>query len=163
VVTAACGTTSVPPGPAAGNTPPASDMTAGPSRTHDSDTPMSPTQPPDPIAHAAMLWIDFDHVKSQLPLESLLAHLGLLPTLHGTAQQRRGPCPLHENGKGKGRTFSVQLDKNVFQCFDAKCGKKGDVIDLWAAVKGFNLRDAAIDLVTTFNLEPAPRTEKRNG
>jgi hypothetical protein len=41
---------------------------------------------------------------------------------------------------------------------------KGDVIDLWAAVNGLSLREAALDLVRTFNLEPAPRgTEKRNG
>jgi hypothetical protein len=163
VVTAACGTTSVPQDPAAGNAPSANDTTAGPPRTHESDIPLSLRPAPDPVAQGAKLWIDFDHVKSQLPLECVLAHLGLLPKLRGTAHQRRGPCPLHDHGKGKGRTFSVQLDKNVFQCFDVRCGKKGDVIDLWAAVRGVNLRDAAVDLVTTFNLEPAPRTEKRNG
>ena len=46
---------------------------------------------------------------------------------------------------------------------DAKCAIKGDVIDLWARLKGLKLRDAALDLVQVFNLEPAPRTEKRNG
>jgi hypothetical protein len=68
-------------------------------------------------------------------------------------------------GDARGRTFSVNLDAHVFQCFDKKCGQKGDVIDLWAAVKGLSLRDAALDLVHTFGLEPAPRhgTEKRHG
>ena len=44
-------------------------------------------------------------------------------------------------------------------------GKKGDVIDLWAALYGMTLRAAALDLIRTFGLEPAPaaRTEKRNG
>jgi hypothetical protein len=39
------------------------------------------------------------------------------------------------------------------------------VIDLWAALRQMDLRDAAIDLIRTFGLEPAPakRTEKRNG
>jgi hypothetical protein len=57
------------------------------------------------------------------------------------------------------------LDDNVFQCFDNKYAQKGDVIDLWASVKGLSLREAALDLVHTFGLEPAPRngTEKRNG
>ena len=41
--------------------------------------------------------------------------------------------------------------------------KKGDVIDLWAALHGLTLRQAAIDLVQKFNLEPAPGTEKRHG
>jgi hypothetical protein len=82
----------------------------------------------------------------------------------GTMPQRRGPCPLHR-GDGRGRTFSVNLDDNVFQCFDAACGRKGDAIDLWAALHGLSLRAAALDLVRTFGLEPAPRhgTEKRNG
>ena len=59
----------------------------------------------------------------------------------------------------------MNLDANVFQRFDKKCGQKGDVIDLWAAVKGLPLRAAAVDLVHTFGLEPAPRhgTEKRQG
>ena len=61
--------------------------------------------------------------------------------------------------------MSVNLDEQVFQCFDKQCGQKGDVIDLWAAVHGLPLRAAALDLVRTFGLEPAPRpgTEKRNG
>jgi DNA primase len=93
-----------------------------------------------------------------------LDQLGLSPRLRGRGAQRRGACPLHR-GDARGRTFSVNLDDNVFQCFDKKCGQQGDVIDLWAAVKGLSLRAAALDLVNTFGLEPAPRggTEKRNG
>jgi DNA primase len=58
----------------------------------------------------------------------------------------------------------VELDKNVFHCFDKSCGAKGDVIDLWAALHHLSLRDAAVDLVRTFHVEAAPTgTEKRNG
>ena len=59
----------------------------------------------------------------------------------------------------------MNLQENVFQCFDAKCGKKGDVIDLWSSVKGMSLREATLDLVRTFHLEPSPGggSEKRNG
>jgi hypothetical protein len=73
-------------------------------------------------------------------------------------------CPIHR-GDGRGRTFSVNLSENVFCCFEARCGKQGDVIDLWAAVKQLSLREAALDLVRTFQLEAAPAkaTEKRNG
>jgi hypothetical protein len=39
----------------------------------------------------------------------------------------------------------------------------GDVIDLWAVVKGLKPRAAALELVTLFHLEPAPVTEKRHG
>jgi transposase len=107
-------------------------------------------------------FIDFAHLKRQVPLVQALDHLGLLSRLRGSGPQRRGPCPIHR-GDGRGRTFSVNLDDNVFHCFDAACSKKGDVIDLWASVKGMSLREAAIDLVRTFDLDPAPRTEKRQG
>jgi transposase len=107
--------------------------------------------------------IDFAHLKQQLPLARVLDQLGITGTMRGGGEQRRGPCPIHR-GDGRGKTFSVHLGDNVFQCFDAKCAKKGDVIDLWASVKGMSLRQAAIDLVNTFALEPTPpRTEKRNG
>src|SRR5260370_10808914 len=119
-----------------------------------SDLPMSQSL-------AASRWIDLAHVKSQLTLQRVLETLNLFAELRGRGSQRRGPCPVH--GQGKGRTFSVQLDDNLFQCFDKKCAIKGDIIDLWAAVKGLKLRDAALDLVRLFNLEPAPGTEKRHG
>jgi len=107
--------------------------------------------------------LDFAHLKRQLPIAAVLDHLGLTPRLRGPGAQRRCACPIHR-GDGRGRTFSVHLEQNVFQCFDAKCAAKGDVIDLWACVKKMPLRDAALDLVRTFHLEPSPRgTEKRNG
>jgi hypothetical protein len=121
----------------------------------------------DSVAEAAPVdestYLDFAHLKRQLPLARVLDQLGLTSRLRGTGPQKRGACPLHR-GDGRGRTFSVNLEANVFHCFDKKCGQKGDVIDLWAAAKGLSLRAAALDLVRTFSLEPAPRagTEKRN-
>jgi transposase len=108
--------------------------------------------------------VDFGHLKRQLPLARVLDQLGLSGRLRGRGPQRRGPCPRHR-GDARGRTFSVNLDDNVFPCCDRKCGRKGDVIDLWAAVRGLSRRAAALDLVHTFGLEPAPPpgTETRNG
>ena len=39
------------------------------------------------------------------------------------------------------------------------------MIDLWAALRQMSLREAAVDLVRTFDLEPAPArgAEKRHG
>ena len=94
----------------------------------------------------------------------VLEHLGLSSRLRGSGPQRRCACPL-QRADGRGRTFSVNLDDNVFHCFDARCGKQGDVIDLWAELHHLSLREAALDLVQTFDLEPAPAhgTGKRNG
>ena len=123
---------------------------------------------PDTVAEAEPVgesaYVDFAHLKQQLPLARVLDHLDLLPRLRGRGPQRRGPCPLHR-GDARGRTFSVNLDEHVFHCFDAQCGKRGDVIDLWAALHGCSLCAAALDLVRTFGLEPAlpSGTEKRHG
>jgi transposase len=156
VVTAACTGSSVTEPAAAGNSTgsaaPVSDMTMSPSLAH------MPVSPP-----AAEAWIDFEHLKAQLPLERVLAQLGLLDGLRGRGPQRKGPCPLHAAETKPGHTFSVHLGKNVFQCFQPQCGKKGDILDLWATVKGLTLRAAAVDLVQTFNLEPAAAAEKRHG
>jgi transposase len=146
----------------------AQDQAAG----HKPDT--GPAQPvvtaacADSLAEPAVVgdspYINFDHLKQQLSLAQVLDQLGLTARLRGTGPQRRCACPLHR-GDARGRTFSVNLTHNVFQCFDQTCGHKGDVIDLWAAVHGVSLRAAALDLVRTFGLEPAPRsgTEKRHG
>jgi transposase len=109
-------------------------------------------------------FVDFAHLKQQLPLLRVLDQLGLASRLQGRGPQRRCACPLHR-GDARGRTFSVHLDDNVFHCFDAACSKKGDVIDLWAALHQTSLREAALDLIRTFDLEPAPKngTEKRQG
>jgi len=123
---------------------------------------------PDSVAEAASvgegLFVDFAHLKRQLSLAAVLDHLGLTARLRGRGPQRRGACPLHR-GDARGGTFSVNLDENVFHCFDKKCGQQGDVIDLWAALHGWSLRQAALDLVQTFGLEPAATTgtEKRHG
>jgi DNA primase len=122
----------------------------------------------DSVAEAAAVGesraVDFAHVKEQLSLTQVLDQLGLSVRLRGSGPQRRGRCPLHR-GDGRGRSFSVNLEANVLQCFDKQCGHKGDVIDLWAALHGLSLREAALDLVRTFGLEPSsrPATEKRNG
>jgi transposase len=123
----------------------------------------APTVPHEPAAGEAA-FLDFAHLKRQLSLAQVLDHLGLAARLRGSGPQRRGACPIHR-GDGRGRTFSVNLDDNVFHCFDKTCGQKGDVIDLWAALHGLSPRAAALDLVQTFHLEPAPRagTAKRNG
>ena len=109
-------------------------------------------------------FVDFAHIKAQLPLARVLEHLNLTTKLHGAGAQKRCACPIHRPDS-RGRTFSVNLDDNVFHCFGVNCQKKGDVIDLWAALHHQDLRQAALDLVHTFALEPAPTqsTEKRKG
>ena len=104
--------------------------------------------------------IDFAAVRHHVSIEQILAHLDHLHQLTGSGAQRRGPCPVHAPGSRRGRTFSVNLDKNSFRCFASGCGVQGNPLDLWAAVHGLPLRAAAVDLATTFGLANA--IEKRN-
>jgi transposase len=103
---------------------------------------------------AAGGWLDFAHIKKQLSMARVLDHLGLTPRLKGPGPEKRCACPIHR-GDGRGRTFSVNLAAGLFQCFDTRCQAKGDAIDLWAALYRLSPRDAALDLVRTFVLEPA--------
>lgn len=123
--------------------------------------------PHSPVDAPNGVWIDFTHLKAQLTMARVFDHLGLTPRLKGAGAQRRCACPIHR-GDGRGRTFSANLEHNKYQCFDATCGSQGDVIDLWAGVHRMSLRDAALDLLRTFGLEPSPipdtsGAEKRNG
>jgi hypothetical protein len=167
--------------------PSASDIPLSPKRQAAGHKPVAPartvvtaaraiTSTPDNIQPAAVppaaqrsrgdddgsVYLDFAHLKQQLPMTRVLEHLGLSARLRGRGAQQRCACPIHR-ADGRGRTFSVHLTDNVFHCFDPACAKQGDVIDLWAALHQLSLRQAALDLVQTFDLEPAPATEKRHG
>src|SRR5262245_51270613 len=55
------------------------------------------------------------------------------------------------------------LKCNFLAGFEAQSDSQGDVIDLWSALHQLSLREAALDLMHTFDLEPTPATEKRHG
>jgi hypothetical protein len=96
-------------------------------------------------------FIDFAHLKKQLPMGWRLDQLGLTARRRGQGRQRRCACPLH-----RGQRFRVNLTANVCSCHDQRGGKQGDVIDLWARVPGRARRAAAVDLVRPFPRDPAP-------
>jgi transposase len=118
--------------------------------------PVNPT--PAPTA-AARPRIDYAFLRRQVTLEQVLRHLSLLDQLHGSGQQRRGPCPIHGHATDRQHTFSVHLGKNVFQCFKADCAVQGNVLDFWAALHRLPLYDAALNLAAIFHL-PRNREEE---
>jgi transposase len=105
--------------------------------------------------------IDYAAIRRQVTMKQVLDRLGHLGRLVGSGAQRRGPCPLHPEEQSRGRSFSVNFDKNVCRCFHPPCGLEGNVLDLWARYHRLPLREAALHLAQTFSLE-LPRTEKRN-
>ncbi len=96
---------------------------------------------------------DFAQLRSQITLERVLRHIGYFDRLRGGGVQRRGPCPVHGSKRDRGRTFSVHLGKNVFQCFHPPCGSAGNVLDLWCAIHHLTLYEGAVHLAETFALD----------
>lgn len=87
--------------------------------------------------------IDFAALRQQVTMGQVLSHLGCLDELQARGSQRRGRCPIHSAAGERNRSFSANLEKNVFQCFHPDCCAKGNVLDLWAAVHHLPLREAA--------------------
>jgi CHC2 zinc finger len=96
--------------------------------------------------------IDYAHLRSQITMERILSHLGHLTRLRGSGSERRGPCPLHTDDRPRSRDFSVNLDKNVYQCFDPECRSKGNVLDFWKSFQKLPLHGAAKHMANTFHL-----------
>jgi transposase len=115
---------------------------------------VAPPSPPvnPPVARPARPRVDYAFLRQQITLEQVLRHLGLLEQLHGSGQQRRGPCPIHGHTTDRHHTFSVHLGKNVFQCFKADCAVHGNVLDFWAKFHRVPLYEAALQLADTFHL-----------
>ena len=99
-----------------------------------------------PAAPASAHRIDFARLRQRITMEQVLRELQWWDRLTGHGAQRRGPCPIHEPSGCHGRCFSVHLGKKVFQCFEASCGAKGDVLDLWVRSRGLTIPQAAEDL-----------------
>jgi transposase len=104
--------------------------------------------------------LDYAAIRQQITMAQVLDHLGCLQSLKGRRSQLRGPCPIHGQADDARRSFSVNLDKQVFRCFHAECAIQGNVLDLWAAVRRLPLYDATVDLAQTFNLGIAPSREE---
>jgi hypothetical protein len=104
---------------AAGHTPdrPAGSVVAA---TRDATV----ADPPPVVDAPAGVWLDFAHLKRQLPLGRVLDHLGLTPRLRGSGAQRRCACPIHR-GDGRGRTFSVDLESTCTSASTRGAGVRG--------------------------------------
>jgi putative transposase len=97
-----------------------------------------------PVPTPAQPAIDFAAVRAVVTMTAVLELLGACPANHTRGGQYRGPCPLHGSTSATSRSFSANLREHVFHCF--KCGRSGNVLDLWAQANRLSIYDAAIDL-----------------
>lgn len=97
--------------------------------------------------------VDYPFLRSQICIERILKHLGHWENLRGNGNEMRGSCPFHSEPGSKSRSFSVNPEKNVYQCFRKDCNQSGNVLDFWASYHKMTLHKAAISLAETFNLQ----------
>jgi DNA primase len=89
------------------------------------------------------MWIDYRALRHQIPMERVLELIGYQPTSRRGCQLR-GPCPFHAPKHPHPRSFSVNLTRGLFRCFE--CGAQGNQLDLWVRFQGLPLHKAALDL-----------------
>jgi len=84
-------------------------------------------------------WINFVELRKQLDFADVLKHynVGLEPK--GEAGQHVGKCPLPNHPDAKGKSFSANFEKGVWQCFG--CHESGNVIDFAVLMAGKNKKD----------------------
>ena len=87
--------------------------------------------------------VDLRQARGEIRLGRVLGLLGWRPR-ERRGEQVRGACPLHGSTSPRGRSFSAQLGRGVWQCF--VCGASGNPVDLWAKATGQGLYQAVLDL-----------------
>jgi DNA primase len=96
--------------------------------------------------------IDYVVLRKSVSIRQVLELIDFKPT-HQRGDQWRGPCPFcSELPSSDRRCFSANLRRNLFQCF--RCGRSGNVLDLWVEFSGLDLYRAALDLCRQLNISP---------
>lgn len=98
----------------------------------------------------AKAWVDFKEIKAGASIEQVLSRYGVNGlTRHG--DELRGACPIHK-GSRDSKSFTVNVQKNVFQCFSSDCRARGNVLEFVAAMERCNIRTAALRLADWFKI-----------
>jgi DNA primase len=90
-----------------------------------------------------MSGVHFAEVRARVAMADVLDLIGFTPC-ESSGAQVRGPCPVHHSASPSSRSFSANLNFHIYKCF--KCGSGGNQLDLYAAVTGLSLFEAAIAL-----------------
>jgi DNA primase len=86
-------------------------------------------------------------VRAMISLAEVLVLVGF-EVRETSRGQVRGPCPVHRPGSARSRSFSANLKRNMYHCF--RCGSSGNQLDLYAAVTGLSLYEAAVSVCERF-------------
>src|SRR4051794_6484162 len=109
----------------------------------------------------SMASIDFDAVRRLMSMRDVLGLIGWKPRTE-RGDQLRGPCPLHGATSPDSCSFSVDLAKGRFQCF--QCKAHGNQLDLYASMTRQRIHPAARELCRRLGrrVPYKPRARKRS-
>lgn len=95
--------------------------------------------------------IDYAALRAEVSIRRILERINYRPLVI-RGDQWRGLCPLpnHPPTKARERSFSVNVQRNVYRCF--RCHSAGNQLDLWAQLTQLPLYDAARELCLEFTL-----------
>jgi len=93
--------------------------------------------------------LDYAAIRARLSIRDVLQLLDYEPTQR-RGDQWRGPCPFCGPPSPSSRCFSVNVKRNLFQCF--RCQRRGNPLDLWTHFTGLPLHAAALDLCQKLNI-----------
>ena len=94
--------------------------------------------------------VDFQLLRQRITMQDVLQLLQFEATFR-RGDQWRGPCPVHNSGSPRSRSFSVNVRLGRYRCF--RCGSHGNTLELWAAVHHLSVYAAAVDLCQRLGLE----------
>jgi DNA primase len=97
--------------------------------------------------------IDYRQLRQLVSMTEVLELIGFRATRR-KGSQLRGLCPIPGCPSASDPDFSVEVDRQIYQCFACHC--QGNALDLWAAVRRLPLHQAAVDLCQRAAL-PLPR------
>ena len=109
---------------------------------------------------AIMTWVDFQIVRENLDVLTVLAHYGFDVKQNGQ-EQVKICCPFHDDNNP---SCGFNTKKRVFNCFS--CGEKGNVLDFVARMEGFDpdtpreFRKAALSAIEIFGIDGGSRGAK---
>ena len=87
--------------------------------------------------------VDFDVLRQRISMADVLRLLKFEACSRRGAQLR-GPCPVHGSSSRRSRSFSVNVRLGRYHCF--RCGSRGNALELWSAVRGLGVHEAAVEL-----------------
>lgn len=111
-------------------------------------------------------WIDYRSLRSQLSFAEVLKHYGVQARIKG--ERATALCPLpnhpaHADGGKRTASLSINLTRNIFQCFG--CKASGNVLDFCIRMEGADpadpkqFRSAAINIAEAFRLNVGGKKE----